>query len=107
VSCTVTFVAAPGPAFDNVTVQVKFVPTPGVAVLDVFVTARSACCGVSVALAVLFAVFGSVISEALIVAVFVRAAGLTTMAWIVSVCGVAVVTVPTAHAPGPRGVGPL
>jgi hypothetical protein len=59
---------------------VKFVPTPGVAVLGVFVTARSACCGVSVALAVLFAVFGSVMSEALIVAVFVRAAGLATVA---------------------------
>ena len=35
------------------------------------------------------------------VAVFVCAAGLTTRAWIWSVCGVAVVTVPTAHTPVP------
>ena len=41
-------------------------------------TARSACCGVSVALALLLPVFGSNWSASLIVAVLVRASGLTT-----------------------------
>ena len=47
-------------------------------------TARSACCGVSVALAVLLVEFGSNWS-AVAVAVLVCAVGLATLAWIVSV----------------------
>ena len=52
----------------SVTVKVIWSPTLGVALLTVLATARSACCGVSVALAVLLAVFGSNWSASLIVA---------------------------------------
>ena len=64
-----------------------------------FVSARSACCGVSVALAVLFPVVGSNWSECEIDALFVRALGDTTVAVSCSVCAVLVVTVPTVHTP--------
>ena len=46
-------------------------PTLGVGLLTVLATTRSACCGVSVALAVLLAVFGSNWSASAIVAVLV------------------------------------
>lgn len=63
-SCTVTFVAVSGPRFDTVTVHVKLVPIPGVAVLDVFVSAKSASGpAVTVALAVLLVALGSNWSE--------------------------------------------
>lgn len=100
-SCTATFVAALGPRFDTVTVQVKFAPMPGVAVLAITVSARSACCGVAVALAPLLAGLGSDWSECETVAVLVWALGLTTVAWICNVCGVDVVTVPTVQTPVP------
>ena len=74
-------------------------PTLGVASLTVLVRARSACCGVSVALPVLLAVFGSNWSLPLTVAVLVCAAGLTTRAMMVSVCGLPGATVPTSHVP--------
>ena len=79
------------------TVKVTLSPTFGVASLTVLLTARSARCGVSVALALLLPVTGSNWSEWEIVAVFVRASGETTRASIASVWGVVVVTVPTVH----------
>src|SRR4030095_14419218 len=96
-SVTATLVAASGPLFVRVIVNVMVSPTLGVALLTVFATARSAPSGVSVALAVLFAVLGSNWSLKEMVAVFVVAGGLPTVAVIVSVRGTPVVTVPTVH----------
>ena len=62
-------------------------------------SARSACWGVSVALAVLLPVFGSNWSASLTVAVLVCAAGLTTVAVMLSVCGTPGLTVPTVQTP--------
>jgi hypothetical protein len=98
-SVAVTFVAAVGPLLVTVTVKVTVSPTLGVALLTVLLTARSACCGVSVALAELFAVSGSNWSASVIVAVLVCATALTTRACTVKVCGSAVVIVPIVHAP--------
>jgi hypothetical protein len=75
-------------------VNVIVSPTFGVASPTVFVSARSACCGVSVAPALLFPVLGSNWSECEIDAVFVWALGETTVAVSCSVCGVLVVNVP-------------
>src|SRR5437899_10727032 len=58
-SCTVTLVAELGPASLSVMVKVIVSPTLGVGLLTVLVNTRSACCGVSVALALLLAVLGS------------------------------------------------
>src|SRR5262245_43408616 len=58
-SVRVTPVAASGPVFRRVIVKVIWSPTLGVGLLTAFVTARSACCGVSVAVAVLFPANGS------------------------------------------------
>ena len=74
-------------------------PTLGVGLLTVFDTDRSASWGVSVALAELLAVIGSNWSAWLMAAVFICAAGSTTVALMISVCGVAVLTVPTVHTP--------
>ncbi len=74
-------------------------PTLGAALLTDFESARSDCCGVRVVLAVLLPVSGSNWSAPVIVAVLVCAPGLTTVARIRSVCGDAVVTVPTAQIP--------
>jgi hypothetical protein len=74
-------------------------PTLGVALLTVLLTARSACCGVTVALAELFVVSGSIWSANEIVAVFIVAAGLTTCACTVRVCATLVVIVPIVHRP--------
>src|SRR5690242_237718 len=74
-------------------------PTLGVVSLTLLATARSACCGVAVALAVLLAGFGSNWSAVLIMTVLVWAAGLSTRASIRKVCGVPGVTVPTAQVP--------
>ena len=54
-----TVVAASGPLLVRVTVKVTVSPTLGVALLTVLVRARSACCGVSVALALLLPLVGS------------------------------------------------
>ena len=72
---TVTLVAVLGPLLLSVTVKVIVSPTLGVALLTVLVTARSACCGVSVALALLLAVSGSNWSAWLMVAVLVCGVG--------------------------------
>jgi hypothetical protein len=56
---TLTPVAVPGPLSVSMTVNVIVSPTFGVESLTVFANARSACRGVSVALALLLAVLGS------------------------------------------------
>ena len=94
-----TPVAASGPTLDRETVKVIVSPTFGVGSLTVLLTRRSACWGVSVALAVLLPWSGSNWSAALIVAVLVWASGLATVAVMVRVWGAAVVTVPTAQMP--------
>src|SRR5262245_33327369 len=50
-SSTATLVAASGPLLVRVTVKVTVAPTLGVGLLTALLTWRSACCGVSVALA--------------------------------------------------------
>ena len=67
--------AVSGPLSVSVTVKVIVSPTLGVGLSTVLVRTRSACCGVSVAVAVLLPVLGSNWSEWVIVAVFVCAAG--------------------------------
>ena len=64
-------------------------PTLGVGLLTVFDTDRSAA----------GALFGSNWSAWLMAAVFVGVLGLATKAVMISVCGVAVLTVPTVHTP--------
>ena len=91
-----------GPLLVRVTVKVIVSPTLGVGLLTVLVNARSACCGVSVTLAVLLPGLGSNWSAWLIVAVLVCGSGLTTVAWISSVWGVPTLTVPTVHTPVAR-----
>src|SRR5262245_36032338 len=77
-SFTRTPVAVFGPALVKVIVNVIVSPTLGVLSLTVFVKARSACWGVSLALAALLVVLGSNWSVAEMVAVFVLAAGEST-----------------------------
>ena len=74
-------------------------PTLGVGLLTVLVSARSACCGVTVADAVLLPGLGSNWSECVIVAVFVCGEGESTVASMTSVWGVPTTTVPTVHSP--------
>src|SRR5579862_6201865 len=62
-------------------------------------TTRSACCGVSFTIAVLFTRFGSNWSEWLTDAVIVVAAEVTTVATIVNVCVEPLVNEPTFHTP--------
>src|ERR1700716_2294776 len=88
-----------GPALLNVTVKVMVSPTLGVALLTILLTTRSACCGISVALALLLALLGSNWSARLTDAVLVWALGLTTLAKICKVCGVLVATLPTFQMP--------
>ena len=74
-------------------------PTLGAASLTVLVRARSACCGVSVALALSLAVFGSNWSAWVMVPVLVCEVALTTVAVISSVGPPPELTVPTSHSP--------
>src|SRR6516165_9722121 len=74
-------------------------PTLGVGSLTVLAMARSACCGVAVTPALLLPGLGSNWSAWVMVAVFVSGPGLATVAWMVSVSGVAAGTVPTSHRP--------
>src|SRR5262245_54020042 len=74
-------------------------PTLGLGWSTVFISCRSACCGVSVALAVLLPVLGSGWSLWLIVAVLVAVAALATVAVRVRVCGVPGLTVPAVQTP--------
>ena len=75
-SVTWTLLAEFGPALVRVTVKVIVSPTLGEALLTVLVRARFACCGVSVALALLLPVFGSNWSTLVIVAATLLIAGL-------------------------------
>ena len=77
-SVTCTLLAALGPLSERVTVKVTVSPTFGVGLLTVLLMARSACCGVSVAEALLFAEFGSNWSARLIDTLFVRTLPLFT-----------------------------
>jgi hypothetical protein len=83
----------------SVTVNVTTSPTLGAGLSTVLLTARSACWGVAVALAVLSPGLGSNWSAWLTAAVLVCGAGLTTWAWIAKVCGAPGATVPTAQRP--------
>jgi hypothetical protein len=98
-SLTLTLVAGLGPLFVRVTVKLIVSPTLGVALLTVLVKARSACCGVTVALAVLLPAFGSNWSAWLMVAVLVWAVGLFTTAVTIRVCAAERPTVPTVQTP--------
>src|SRR5260370_39120664 len=95
----VTLVAAFGPWLATVTVKVTMSPTFGVGSLTALLRVRSACCGVSVALAVLLPVFGSNWSAWLMVAVLVWAFGLFTRAVRVSVGRPPLATAPTVQRP--------
>src|SRR6478736_5840881 len=79
-SATRTPVAALGPALERVTVKAIWSPTLGVGLLTDFATIRSARCGVSVALAVLFAGLVSCAPEPPMVAVLVRVREVSTRA---------------------------
>jgi hypothetical protein len=92
-------VALSGPALLTVIVKLIWSPTLGVASLTVLVMARSACCGVSVALAVLLPGVGSNWSAAETVAVFVWTRALFTVAKIVRVTGLPGLTTLTDHSP--------
>ena len=81
------------------TTKVIVSPTLGVGSLTVLVIARSDCCGVSVAPAVLLAVSGSNWSLWLMVAVFVLGSGLSTRAVKISVGAAVVTTSPTVQTP--------
>ena len=98
-SVTWTLVASFGPLLVRVTVKVIVSPTLGVGLLTVLVRARSACCGVTTALAVLLAVLGSNWSAWLIVAVLVDGFGLATVAWMTSVWAVERPRFPTVQVP--------
>src|SRR5207253_10997447 len=100
-SLTWTLVAVLGPLSLSVIVKVTVSPTFGVGLSTLFSTARSACCGVSVALLLLLPALGSNWSARLIAAVFICALGLTTVALNVSVRADSVSTVPTVHTPLP------
>src|SRR5437764_1334736 len=98
-SWTTTFVAESGPLLVRVTVKVTVSPTLGVALLTVLLTATSARCGVSVALALLLPAIGSNWSLWLTVAVFVWPVELTTRAVMVSVWAADGSMTPTSHTP--------
>ena len=102
-SVTWASVAASGPLLLSVTVKVTVSPTLGVGLLTVLESARSACCGTMTTLALLSVVSGSNWSLSRMSAVLIRGIGLSTLARIFRVCGVAVVTVPTFQTPG-KGV---
>ena len=101
-SVTWTLVASFGPLLLSVTVYVTVSPTFGVGLLTVLASARSACCGVTTALAVLFAALGSNWSAWLIVAVFVDGFGLATVATMTSVWAVERSRFPIVQVPVPE-----
>ena len=105
-SAIVTPVAASMPRFRSVTVNVTCPPTFGFGLLTIFSTARSAYCGVSVTLSVLFDGSGSYWSLELTLAVLVDGCGTPetggrTSASIWSVRAKSVSTVPTVQMPVP------
>src|SRR5262245_3178333 len=90
--------AAFGPMLVRLTVKLTTSPTVGVGLSTNLVTARSASCGVTVALAWLFAVFGSN-SVAVAAPALVTGAGASTRAMIVSRAVACLASVPTAQTP--------
>src|SRR5262249_37811458 len=98
-SVTATPVAASGPLLGSVTVNVTVSPTLGVGFLTDFLSARSACCGFSVALPLLLVGTGSNWSLWARVAVLVSGPGLSTRAVSVSVCAADGSIAPTSHSP--------
>src|SRR6478672_11746348 len=98
-SVACTFVARWGPLLVSVTLKRIVSPTLGLGLSTVLMRARSACCGVSVALAVLLLATGSNGSEWVMLAVLVCGSGLTTRAVIVRVWASDGLTVPMVHTP--------
>src|SRR6476469_8790632 len=84
-SATRTLLAVLGPWLVRVNVKLMTSPTLGVARFTLLVKARSACCGVSVTLALLFVVTGSNWSALVIAALLVCGLGMATIALSVSV----------------------
>ena len=82
---TSTLLAASGPSFESVTVNVIVSPTFGVASLTVFTTARSASRVVTVASSRLLPVFGSNWSDFVTAATFVNEPAAATAAAIVRI----------------------
>src|SRR5438270_801672 len=87
-------------------VKVMVSPTLGVELFTVLTTARSACCGVSVALALLLPVLGSNWSARLMAAVLVGALALATCATSRRVRAASVSTLPTVQIPVPLAYVP-
>src|SRR5207302_9386833 len=100
-SLTCTLLAVLGPLSLSVIVKVSVSPTLGVGLLTVLVIAKSACCGVSMALLLLLPMLGSNWSAWLMAAVLVWALGLTTLALSSSVALPALFAVPTVQMPVP------
>ena len=101
-----TFVARSAPRFCTTIRNVTSSPTFGAGSLTVFVTWRSAYCGVSVTEAESLVGSGSYWSAFWMEAVLVRAggmpeAGASTRAWIESVAAAATFTVPIVQTPVP------
>src|SRR5262245_36503257 len=78
-SVMLTFVAVLGPLLARAIVKVTVSPTFGIGSFTVLARARSACCGVTVAPALLLPGSGSNWSDAVTVAVFVPELGPTTV----------------------------
>src|SRR5262249_30143376 len=96
---TRTLVAGSGPLLVRLMGDVIVSPTFGRALLSVLARARSACVGVSVALALSLAVLASNWSLRVMLAVLVWASGLVTVARICSVCGAVVEMLPAFQIP--------
>src|SRR5262245_54902694 len=94
-----TPVAASGPMSVSVIMYVMTSPTLGMGLLTVLVSCRSACCGVSVALVLLWAAVGSSWLAWVTVAVLVWATGMTTRACTCNVWGAPGAMVPTTQIP--------
>src|SRR5262249_44911223 len=98
-SVTVTPVAGSGPLLVSVMVKVITSPTLGLVLSTVLDSTRSACCGLTGALAWLLVGLGANWSVALTDDVLVWASGLSTRAVIVRVWACVGSTVPTVQTP--------
>src|SRR5579884_5482 len=98
-SLTRTLVAGSGPRLARLMVKVMVSLSLGVALLTVLVMARSARCGVTVTLPLLFEASESNWSRWLRAAVLVSGLGLSTRAWMVRVWVAPLATAPTVQTP--------
>src|SRR5581483_2729643 len=98
-SLTWTLVAESGPLLARLMVKVISSPTLGAALLTVLVIARSALCGVTGALSMLFVVSESNWSRWVMLTMFSWELGLTTVAVILNVAVPPLATLPTVHSP--------